>query len=97
MSTRQAPVGPLDLAASGGLSYRRKGELVPSVGLEVAYWPVTGRTFVGRVGFRHLPREQSASPVTFGGAFIGDAIVLEYAFEGFDSGSGSHRFGIGWR
>jgi hypothetical protein len=97
VSTQRAPVGPLDLAASGGLSYRVDGELIPSAGLEVAYWPVTGRTFMGRLGFRHLPEEQSAWPVTVGAAFMGDDIILEYAYEGFDSGSGSHRFGLGWR
>ncbi len=96
-SSRQTPVGPLDLSASAALSYRADGDLVPSLGLEVAYWPVTGRTFVGRVGFRRLPSEQSAQPVTFGGAFLGDNITLEYAYEGFDSGHPAHRLGIGWR
>ncbi|MGD2121656.1 MAG: hypothetical protein PVJ76_07920 [Gemmatimonadota bacterium] len=97
ISTERAPVGPLDVGASGALNYRIDGDLVPSAGLEVAYWPVTGRTFIGRIGFRHLPKEQSAWPVTFGGAFMGDDIILEYAYEGFDSGSGAHRFSVGWR
>lgn len=96
-STDRKPVGPLDLSASSAVSYRVDGHVVPSVGLEVAYWPVTGRTFVGRLGYRHLPGEQSGSPVTFGGAFIGDDIILDYAYEGFDSGSPSHRFSLGWR
>jgi hypothetical protein len=96
-STRTAPVGPLDLSASTAVYYRVDGDVIPSLGLEVAYWPVTGRTFVGRLGFRHLPDEQSGCPFTFGGAFLGDDIVLEYAYEGFDSGNGSHRFSIGWR
>ena len=97
VSTQRAPVGPLDLGATGGLNYRVDGAVVPSAGLEVAYWPVTGRTFIGRIGFRHLPEEQSACPVTFGGSFVGDDIILEYAYEGFESGSGSHRFSVGWR
>jgi len=96
-STRRAPVGPLDLSASSAVAYTVDGDVIPSVGLEVAYWPVTGRTFVGRLGFRHLPEEQSGSPLTFGGAFMGDDIILDYAYEGFDSGSPSHRFSIGWR
>jgi hypothetical protein len=96
-STDRKPVGPLDLSASSAVSYRVEGDVIPSVGLEVAYWPVTGRTFVGRLGYRHLPREQSGSPVTFGGAFMGDDIILDYAYEGFDSGSPSHRFSLGWR
>ncbi len=96
-STRRTPVGPLDLSASSAVSYSEDSDVVPSVGLEVAYWPVTGRTFVGRLGYRHLPDEQTASPMTFGGAFMGDNIILEYAYEGFDSGSPSHRFTLAWR
>ena len=96
-STRRTPVGPLDVSASSAVSYRVDSVVVPSVGLEVAYWPVTGRTFVGRLGFRHLPDEQTGSPVTFGGAFMGDNIILEYAYEGFESGDPSHRFSLGWR
>ncbi|MFH1766243.1 MAG: hypothetical protein ABIF09_18825 [Gemmatimonadota bacterium] len=96
-SSDRKPVGPLDLSASSTVSYRAEGDVIPSVGVEVAYWPVTGRTFVGRLGFRHLPDEQSGSPLTFGGAFLGDDIVLDYAYEGFESGSPAHRFSIGWR
>ena len=96
-SSRRAPVGPLDLSASSAVIYSVDGDVIPSVGMEVAYWPVTGRTFVGRLGFRHLPAEQTGYPLTFGGAFLGDTILLEYAYEGFDSGSPSHRFSIGWR
>ncbi len=96
-STDRAPLGPLDLSAASALSYSVAGDVIPSVGLELAYWPVTGRTFIGRLGFRQLPEDQSASPVTFGAAFTGDDIVLEYAFEAFDSGDSSHRFSIGWR
>jgi hypothetical protein len=96
-STDRAPVGPLDLSASSAVIYSVDGDVTPSVGLEVAYWPVTGRIFVGRLGYRHLPGEQSGSPLTFGGAFMGDDIILDYAYEGFDSGSPSHRFSVGWR
>jgi hypothetical protein len=96
-STRRTAVGELDLLASSAVSYRLDGHVIPSAGMEVAYWPVTGRTFVGRFGYRHLPDEQSGWPLTFGGGFYGDDIVLEYAYEGFDSGIGSHRISIGWR
>lgn len=96
-SSRQTPVGPFDLSAAGAVTYRQDGEMIPSAGLEVAYWPVTGRTFVGRIGLRRLPEGHSGDPVTFGGAFLGDNIVLEYACEGFESRGRSHRLGIGWR
>jgi hypothetical protein len=96
-STRQVPLGPLDVSGAAALTYRRQGHMVPSAGVEVAYWPVTGRTFSARFGYRHLPEDQSAKGLTFGGAFLGDSIVLEYAFQGFESGVPSHRFGLGWR
>jgi hypothetical protein len=96
-SSRSAPLGPLDVSISSALSYRLDGDVVPSMGLELGYWPVTGRTFVGRVGYRYRPDAYSATPITFGGAFLGDDIFLEYAFQGFDEGDASHRFGIGWR
>lgn len=96
-SSRSAPAGPLDISASTAVIYRLEGDAVPSVGLEVGYWPVNGRTFVGRVGYRHRPDDYTATPFTFGGAFMGDDIILEYAFQGFDRGDPSHRFSIGWR
>jgi hypothetical protein len=96
-STLQLPLGPLDVSGAAAVTYRRQGHVVPSAGLEVAYWPVTGRTLSARFGYRHLPEDQSGRGLTFGGAFLGDSIVLEYAFEGFKSGVPSHRFGLGWR
>jgi len=96
-STRSAPVGPLDLSLSSAVTYRLDGDVIPSLGLEVGYWPISGRTFVARLGYRHLPGESSSSPFNFGGAFFGDDLILEYAFQGFESGNPSHRFSIGWR
>ncbi len=96
-SSQAAQVGPLDISGSTALAYRLDGDLVPSLGIEVGYWPVNGRTFVGRLGYRYLSDDFSAVPFSFGGAFLGDDIILEYAFQGYDSGDPSHRFGIGWR
>lgn len=96
-STRTAPVGPLDLSLSSALGYRLDGDLIPSVGLEVGYWPVSGRTFVGRIGYRHLSGDEVAGPLNLGGAVYLDSFILEYAFQGYDSGDPVHRFGIGWR
>lgn len=89
------PVGPLDLGAAAELAVRADGEVVPAGGLEVAWWPVLGRTFVGRIGLRRVP-EGHGDPVSFGAAFYGDAIGLEYAYRGFE-GAASHRIGIRWR
>lgn len=96
-SSDATPMGPLDVAASTALTYRLDGDVVPSVGIEVGYWPVNGRTFVGRIGYRYRDEEFSSSPITFGGAFLGDDITLEYTYQAFETGDPSHRFSIGWR
>jgi hypothetical protein len=96
-STETAQVGPLDVSGTTALTYRVDGDLDPSLGVEVAYWPVVGRTFIGRIGYRHRSARFSARPLTFGGAFYGDDIVLEYAYLGFEEGAPAHQFGVGWR
>lgn len=91
-----APVGPLDLGLAVQLSRRDDGEFTAGGGVEFGYWPIRGRTFVGRVGVRTVP-EGDASPVTFGGSFWGDDLVLEYAFQPVDDLDGIHRVSVGWR
>ncbi len=95
-TTRPLPVGPLDLAWAGAVLRLPDGSIVPGGGMEVSYWPVRGRTFTGRVGLRRVP-DGSADVLTFGGAFTGDRIALEYAFQGYDGGKKAHRVGIAWR
>ncbi|MCZ6917191.1 MAG: hypothetical protein O7I93_10475 [Gemmatimonadetes bacterium] len=94
-STRSRPVGPLDLLASATVSRLRDGDIVPAGGLEISYWPITGRTFTVRVGGRRVPGG-TRSPITFGAAFTGDRITIEYAFEEFDAPGAAHRFGVRW-
>ncbi len=94
-SFRRLPVGPLDLGASAAITRMADGTIIPAFGGEVAWWPVTGRTFIGRIGVRRI-EDGPANEVTFGAAFVGDAITLEYAFQGFDDADGAHRFGVSW-
>ena len=91
-------LGPLDLGISGRLA-GLDDEIVAGGGVEVGYWPVRGRTFVGRVGVQSVPDGSDASPVTLGFAYWGDALVLEWAFQPYDGApeSGTHRFSVGWR
>jgi len=49
-STPSRPIGPFDVLATTAVSRRRDGEIVPSGGLEIAWWPIVGRTCFGRVG-----------------------------------------------
>jgi hypothetical protein len=89
-------VGPLDMGLAAQVIRRDDGEFLYGGGLEVGYWPIRGRTFIGRVGFRNVP-EGDASPVTFGGGFWGDNLVLEYAFQPVSGEDGLHRITVGWR
>jgi hypothetical protein len=89
-------VGPLDMGISGALTRRDDGELLAGAGLEVGYWPVIGRTFVARVGVERVP-EGEGSPLTFGFAYWGDDLVLQWAYRDFGKlGHGTHRFGVRW-
>lgn len=91
------PLGPLDVGFTGAVIYDWD-EVVPAAGLELGYWPIQGRTFVARVGARRVP-EGDASPFTFGAAFWGDDLVLEWAYQPFggELDEATHRVGIRWR
>lgn len=90
------PVGPLDLGFAAQLVRRDDGEVIAGGGMEFGYWPIRGRTFVGRVGFRNVP-DGEASPVTLGGSFWADSLVLDYAYQPMGGLDGIHRIGLGWR
>ena len=90
-------LGPLDVGLAGHLSYASE-ETVYGGGLELGYWPISGRTFVARIGVQNAPEGSAADPFTFGFAFWGDDLVLEWAYQGFgDLDVGTHRFGVRWR
>jgi hypothetical protein len=89
-------VGPFDLVTTGAVAVADDGTVAPAIGAELAWWPVVGKTFVGRIGFRRTTRD-GERPVTLGGGFIGDRFSIDYAYEAFGGPGGAHRFGIGWR
>ena len=90
-------VGIFDIGVAGQVSYSSDETLVGG-GLEIGYWPISGRTFVARVGVQRVPDGSEASPATFGFSYWGDDLVLEWAFQDFgDLGKGTHRFGVRWR
>ncbi|HUH12660.1 MAG TPA: hypothetical protein VMK65_06100, partial [Longimicrobiales bacterium] len=91
-ATRSVPLGPLDVAGAATAGLREGGEVEGGAGLEVAWWPLVGRTFFVRAGAR-VPEGGDLSP-TLGAAFRGDAIGVEYAW---DEATGAHRVGLGWR
>lgn len=95
-SVHEIRAGPLDAGAAAAVIRRADGGIVPAAGIELSWWPVQGRTFVGRIGIRRS-REEGGEPLSLGAAFRGDSIVLEYAFRSFGERGATHRIGIGWR
>lgn len=90
------PTGIFDLgfAAHVGLD---DDDVIYGGGVELGYWPIQGRTFVARAGFQSSAEGSDARPVTFGFAFWGDDVTVEWAwrpFPGDANEGGSHRFGF---
>jgi hypothetical protein len=96
VGTRAAPVGPLDISGAFAATYVEGGRLDVGGGVEVGWWPVQGRTLVGRTGLGG-PRIQGASPFTLGGAFLGDSFTLEYVWRGVDGARGIHGASVRFR
>jgi hypothetical protein len=88
------PVGILDVGYAAALTWTEDRTSVGG-GVELGYWPINGRTFVARLGAQSVPSGSDASPFTFGFAFWGDDLRLEWAYQDFGGGaSGTHRFGV---
>lgn len=96
ISTESFEVGELDMFLTSQVARRRDGEIIPAGGVEISYWPVQGYTFRLRAGLQRVV-EDERSPFTFGLAFTGDALTLEYAFQAFDVDGNAHRIGLSFR
>ena len=78
--------------------FKEDSETIPAAGLEVSYWPIRGRTFVARAGVQQTPHYKDASPFTFGLAYWGDNLVLEWSSQGMEQSEfRTHRLGVSWR
>jgi len=79
-------------------TFKEDSATIPAAGLEISYWPIRGRTFVARAGVQRTPYYEDASPFTFGFAYWGDNLVLEWSFHGMEQSElRTHRFGVSWR
>lgn len=92
-STQTHPLGPLDVSAAAAVSRWEDGTFVPHAGIEVGYWPVNGRTFIGRVGIRYID-DSDIRPLTLGAGFVGDRIGVDYAVQDYDEARAVHRVGV---
>ncbi|MDT8369195.1 MAG: hypothetical protein RQ745_08295 [Longimicrobiales bacterium] len=88
-------LGPVDLGAAARVGVREDDHVVAGGGLEIGYFPIQGRTFIGRVGVQSVP-DGDASHVTLGGSFRGDELVIDYAWREVD-GTSLHVITLGWR
>jgi hypothetical protein len=89
-ATRSRSLGPLDVAVAGASSWRRGDFHAAGGGVEVSYWPISGRTFTARVGYRWI-EASNVSPPTLGAGYAGDRVAIDYAFERIDEGRATHR------
>jgi hypothetical protein len=92
-STQTRPVGPLDVAVAAAVSRQEDGTVVPHTGVELAYWPVSGRTFIGRIGVRYIDGSD-IRPLTLGAGFVGDRIGIDYGVQGYEDARAVHRIGV---
>ncbi|HSJ33333.1 MAG TPA: hypothetical protein VK933_17975 [Longimicrobiales bacterium] len=92
-STQSTTVGPLDVSAAAAVSRWEDGKIVPHAGVEVGYWPVSGRTFIGRIGIRYID-DSDIRPLTLGAGFVGDRIGIDYGVQDFDGSRAVHRVGV---
>lgn len=88
--SRTRATGPLDLMLAASVSWRRDETLAAGGGIEVSYWPIQGRTFTGRVGYRWI-EDSDMRPLTLGAGFTGDRIAIDWAFEDVEKGDAVHR------
>lgn len=89
-ATRTKAIGPLDVSLAGASSWRGRDLYTAGGGVEVAYWPISGRTFTARVGYRWIEASE-VRPLTVGGGFMGDRFGVDYAFEDVRHGRPTHR------
>lgn len=93
-TVRSAVAGPFDLGPAVEVSFLEDGSVSVGGGVEVAWWPVQGRTFLLRAGGRSVPTGSTARGWTLGGGFQGDRLGVDYALVPFESGPVAHRVGI---
>lgn len=86
----------VDLGASAAVSIARGGSVVPAGGVEIGFAPLEDITFQARLGARR-PDDDGSNPVTWGLAFLGGGLAVEYAWQGFAGAPDAHRVGLRWR
>ena len=92
-ATRSRPLGPLDVVLAGSSSWLRGDFHAAGGGVELSYWPINGRTFTARLGYRWI-EDSDLAPPTIGFGYSSDRIGIDYAFERVDEGHSTHRVSL---
>ena len=92
-ATRTRPLGPLDFAVAGFSSWLRGDFHSAGGGVELSYWPISGRTFTTRIGYRWI-EDADLAPPAIGVGYSSDRIGIDYAFERIDEGHSTHRVSL---
>ncbi len=95
VGTDREPAGPFDVGAAAHLAVERGAGTRGGAGVEVAWWPVSGRVFVARGGLAGGGGHRLAS--TFGAGFEGDRIRLDYGYGPRDGGASRHAVSLAFR
>ncbi len=96
LSTDVEQLGPLEVALTTAVFRQHDGGIMAGGGLEVAFWPIAGRTFTGRIGGLHEPHTGKFY-FTFGGAIRLDNVTADYAFQDISPAGSGHRASVRWR
>ncbi len=91
------PFGPFDFGVSTALSRTSDGSISQHIGGAISWWPVSGRTFTGRIGIRNERKVFQSSILSFGLGFKGDAFAIDYAFNDIDGAGNAHRLSVSWQ
>lgn len=89
-STSASLLGAVELTRTRGAGASVGG------GLELQFNRRPGLDLFLRAGARDLPDGAAARPVTFGGGVRARRLALDYAYQGFETLGGTHRFGVTW-
>jgi hypothetical protein len=91
-ATRSGPAGPYDLVATGAVSVKSDGFVVPAGGAEVSYSWLDGYSVALRAGARRPDFGQRA--FTAGAGLSVDRLSVDYALETLSGSHIGHRIGL---
>ena len=87
------PLGPLDVAATAGVSYSAEDEITAGGGAEIGWSWISGYSIAGRAG-AHSARHGGDTELMAGFGFTADRMTLDFAAERLPGNRAGYRAGI---